>query len=204
MRNYIVLFFLVGNGLLFSQPGTLPVVPQTESQAASSYACSAPEDIQAAIGRAGRGGIESLVAKYPADFWVQRAYIDAMATAGGMRGGSGIVSGPVVESVVARFKQRYDARPGDPEAAYLYAYALINRETGKTVEILTSVTQKAPAFPTAWMTLAILHGYPNFYDRAKQRTYLEGFLKRCPGTPEPRVLYLALQLDRSDTAGRLH
>ena len=199
MRNYVVLFFLVGNGLLFSQSGTLPVVRQTESQAASSYACEAPVDIQAAISRAGRGEIESVGANYPSDFWVQRAYIDAMGTAGGMRGGSGIVSGPVAESVVARFKQSYDARPDDPEAAYLYAYALINRETSKTVEILTSVTQKTPLFPTAWMTLAILHGYPNFYDRAKQRTYLEGFLKRCPDTLEPRVLYLALQLDRSDT-----
>jgi hypothetical protein len=49
------------------------------------------------------------------------------------------------------------------------------------------------------MTLAILHGYPNFYDQAKQRTYLEGFLKRCPDTLEPRVASMALQLDRSDT-----
>ena len=199
MRNYIVLFFLVGNGILFSQPGALPVARQTESPAASSYACSAPNDIQVVITQAGRGGIESLAANHPADFWVQRAYIDAMGTAGGMRGGSGIVGGRVDEAVIARFKQRYDARPEDPEAAYLYAYALIHRETGKTVEILTSLTQKTPAFPTAWMTLAILHGYPNFYDQAKQRTYLEGFLKRCPDTLELWVANMALQLDRSDT-----
>ena len=200
MRNYIVLFFLVGDGLLFSQPGTLLVQRPVENRAANSYACEAPVDLQAAISRAGRSGIESLVTnRYPADFWVQRAYIDAMGTAGGMRGGSGIVGGRVDEAVIARFKQSYDARPEEPEAAYLYAYALIHRETGKTVEILTSVTQKTPAFPTAWMTLAILHLYPNFYDRAKQRTYLEGFLKRCPDTLEPRVANMALQLDRSDT-----
>lgn len=84
MRNYIVLFSLVGNGLLFSQPGTLPGQPPVENRTASSYACGAPVDIQAAISRAGRSGIESLVANHPGDFWVQRAYTDAMGTAGGM------------------------------------------------------------------------------------------------------------------------
>ena len=188
MRNYIVLFFLVGNGLLFSQPGALPVVPQTESQAASSYACEAPEDIQAAI-RAGRGGIESLAAKYPGDFWVQRAHIDSMRGA----------SGAVADSLSSEFKSRYDARPGDPEAAYLYAYTLINKDTAKTIEILTSLTQETSTLAFAWRTLANLHNYPNFYDQAKRRTYLEGFLKRCPDTLDTWVANMAPQLDRSDT-----
>jgi thiol-disulfide isomerase/thioredoxin len=188
MRNYAVLFFLVGNGLLFSQQGALPVVRPVEDRAASSYACEAPEDIRVAITQAGRGGIESLVTKYPGDFWVQRAYIDSMRGA----------SGAVADSLSSEFKSRYDARPDDPEAAYLYAYTLINKGTAKTIEILTSLTQGTSTLPFAWRTLANLHGYPNFYDQAKQRTYLEGFLKRCPDTIDPWVASMALQLDRSD------
>jgi thiol-disulfide isomerase/thioredoxin len=199
MRNYVVLYFLVGNSLLFCQPGAPPVARETESQAAASYACKAPDDIETAITQAGRGGIKSLAARYPTDFWVQRALIDAVGTAGGARGGGGIVGGRVNEAVIAWFKEGYDALPDDPEAAYLYAYSLINRETSKSVEILTSVTRKMPSFPTAWITLAILHGYPNFYDQAKQRTYLEGFLKRCPETLDSRVASMALQLNSSDT-----
>ena len=99
---------------------------------------------------------------------------------------------------MAQFKSRYDARPTDPEAAFLYAYTLVNRDTAKAVEILTSLTQKTPSFPLPWITLAILHGYPGFSYRAKQRTYAEGYLARCPNSFETRVVFLATQLEKSE------
>ncbi len=186
--------------LVFVLVGLVPLGVQS----ATPYSCEAPAQIQDAITQAGPGGIESLLAKYPGDFWVQRAFIDSMAGAGGGRAAivirsiTGIPSGPVAESVIARFQKDYSNRPEDPEAAYLYAYALIHRDTGKSVEILTSVVQKNPDFPAALLTLAILHGYPNWYDQTKARKYTEGYMARCPAAFEPRVASLAIQLDRSD------
>ena len=48
------------------------------------------------------------------------------------------------------------------------------------------------------LTLAILHGYPNWYDTAKARKYTEDYMGQCPDTFEPRIASLAAQLDRSD------
>jgi thiol-disulfide isomerase/thioredoxin len=189
MYRSLLVFVLVG------------LVPLGAQSAAPSYSCEAPAQIQDAITQAGPGGIESLLAKYPSDFWVRRAFIDSMAGSGIvaiLRPSTGMPVGPVAESVIAQFQKDFANRPEDPESAYLYAYALIHRDTGKSVEILTSAAQKTPDFPAALLTLAILHGYPNWYDQAKVRKYTEGYMARCPGTFEPRIASLAAQLDRSD------
>ncbi len=189
MRHILFLTPLLGGALLYSQ------------QTPASYACEAPAGIQVAIIQAGRTGMDPLLARYSGDFWVQRAYIDATASTAGsaMRGGALIVPGRVPDAVVAQFKSRYDAQADDPEAAFLYAYTLVNRDTAKAVEILTFLTKKKPAFPLPWITLAILHGYPGYSDRARQRTYTEGFLARCPSSIEPRVVFMATQLENSET-----
>jgi thiol-disulfide isomerase/thioredoxin len=177
------------------------LVPLGAQSAAKSYSCKAPAQIQDAITQAGPGGIESLLAKYPGDFWVRRAFIDSRASGGSMavlRSSAGIPGGPAAESVIAQFQKDFANRPEDPEAAYLYAYALVHRDTGKSVEILTSLVQKAPDVPAALLTLAILHTYPNWYDQAKVRKYTENYMARCPDTFEPRIASLAAQLDRSD------
>jgi thiol-disulfide isomerase/thioredoxin len=174
--------------------------PLVAQPAAKSHPCEAPAEIQAAINQAGSRGIESLLEQYPNDFWVRLAYIDSrVGSSTGLRGGAGILSGPAEESAIARFRKEYELRPDAPEAAYLYAYSLVHRETGKSIEILTGLTQKIPSFPRAWMTLAVLHNYPNFNDTAKVRKYTENFLALCPNNVEPRVVSLVAQLDRSDT-----
>jgi hypothetical protein len=190
MYRYLLVFVLTG------------LVPLGAQSAAKSYSCEAPDQIRDAIAQSGPGGIESLLAKHPGDFWIQRAFIDSRAGGGGMislRLNAGIPGNPVAESVIAQFQKDYEKRPEDPEAAYLYAYALIHRNTDKSVEILNSVLQKNPDFPAALLTLAILHGYPNWFDQAKVRKYTEGYLARCSDTFEPRIASLATQLDKSDT-----
>lgn len=168
--------------------------------------CEAPAEIQDALSRAGRGSVEALLTQYPGNFWVQRAYIDLMADQGAipangvrLNSGAGIPGGKVAPSVIAQFRKDYESRPEDPYAAYLHAYSLIHTDTGEAVRILTGLTQRTPFFAPTWITLAILHGYPGFYDQTKLRTYTEGFLARCPDTVESRIASLAAQLDRSDT-----
>ncbi len=183
--------------VLFSLIGCVAVCAQAVDQ---SYLCEAPDPIKAAITQVRPGGMEILLAEHPDDFWVRRAYIDSKVS--GMqrlRGGSGIPAGPVEESVITKFRREYEVRSEDPEAAYLYAYALVHKNTAKSIEILNAIIQKTPGFPTAWITLAILHGYPNFYDHAETRKYTERFLALCPETTEPRVAGMAAQLDRSET-----
>jgi thiol-disulfide isomerase/thioredoxin len=190
MYRYLLAFVLAG------------LVPPGAQSATKSYSCEAPNQIKDAITHAGSGGIESLIEKYPGDFWVRRAFIDARSGSGAMAillSSTGIPNGPVTEPVIEQFKKDYENRPEDPEAAYLYAYSLIHRNTDKSVEILSSVLQKTPDFPAALLTLAIIHGYPNWLDQAKARKYTEGYMTRCPDTFEPRIASLAVQLNKSDT-----
>jgi thiol-disulfide isomerase/thioredoxin len=184
--------------LIFVLAGVMPLGAQS---AIKSYSCEAPASIQEAITQAGGRGIEALLAKYPDDFWIRRAFIDSRAGGSSaliLRVSSGIPNGPVEESVIAQFQKDYASRPEDPEAAYLYAYSLIHKDTNKSVEILTSIIQKTPDFPAALLTLAGLHGYPNWSDQTKIRKYTESFLARCPDTTESRIASLATQLDKSD------
>jgi thiol-disulfide isomerase/thioredoxin len=166
--------------------------------AEKSYLCEAPADIQSAINIAGSRGIEALLQKYPSDFWVRLAYIDPSSNNTSLRGNGGIPTGPMQESVINRYRKESEALPGDPEAAYLYAYSLVHKNTAKSVEILTGLTQLAPSFPKPWLSLAAIHTYPDFMDQAKVRKYTEQFLTLCPNTLESRAASLASQLDRSD------
>jgi pentatricopeptide repeat protein len=161
-----------------------------------SYFCEEPAEIRAALldlpslppGPARQEIVKPLVAKYPGDFWAQRIYIDAMREPGGA----------VAGAVVAEFKKRFDAMPGDPEAAYLYAYSLAQKETPKAIEILTAVTRQTPGLPAAWLTLATIYRYPVAFDLEKVRFYWEGYVDRCPHSTDSSAAVLALQLDKSD------
>ena len=167
------------------------------------YPCEAPADVQAAInlarsavpgesprefreGQQKRAG--QLAAQHPSDFWIQRSYIDSMTAS---------VGAVASDELVSEFRQRFDARPDDPETAYLYAYSLFGKNTPKAIEILTSLTVKAPSFPLPWLSLSNIHAYPAFSDEARVQTDGEGFLERCPNSKE--ALALASRLARSDT-----
>jgi thiol-disulfide isomerase/thioredoxin len=167
--------------------------------AEQSFSCEASADIQSAINIAGSRGIEALLQKYPNDFWVRLAHIDSSGKDPLLRGNSGIPTGPTQDLVIDRYRKESETRPKDLESAYLYAYSLVHKNTAKSVEILTGLTQSAPSFPRPWLSLAVISAYPGFSDQDKVRMYTEKFLALCPNTLEPRVAGLALQLDRSDT-----
>jgi hypothetical protein len=186
MHGYLLALVLVGLMSLELQ------------SAAKSYLCEAPPEIQEALTQAGSGGIDSLLSKYPGNFWVLRSFIDYKGRAIGLPPGTLIPPGPIDETIIARFHRDYNAHPTDPEYAYLYAYSLIHRDTKQSIEILTSIVQATPSFHPAWLTLAILYGYPNWSDSSKTSKYLQGYLSQCPDTTDPRVASMALQLDRSD------
>jgi len=173
-----------------------PLLAQTD---AISYKCQAPAQMGDEIRQAGTRGIESLLDKYPADFWVQLAHIDFSAPgAFPQLNVTGIPSGPVDLSIIARYQKYYEDRPEDPQTAFLYAYSLLHRDTPKAIGILTSITEKSPSFPRAWLTLAILYQSPNFMDTKKVKSFFEGYLERCPNSFETRAISMAALLDRSD------
>jgi thiol-disulfide isomerase/thioredoxin len=189
----ILFVSFAGQTLLNAQPNT------------ASYQCEAPVEIRDSISQASADGIESMLKQDPENFWLLRAYIDASTNASAYlasRNGTGIPRGQIYESVVARFQKDYEAKPGDPKAAFLYAYSLIHRNTPKAIEILNDLAQKTPDFPYPYLTLAIIHSNSAFLDLAKQQKYTEEYLARCPDTIEPRIAVFVKQFNKSDILSR--
>jgi thiol-disulfide isomerase/thioredoxin len=192
MNRYLLFLAMMLASPLIAQP------------AEKSYSCEAPADIQNAINSAGLGGAEELLSKYPGNLWVRLAYIDLksgnpMMRIPMMRSSGGIPAGLVEAPLVERYRQESEQSPGDPEAAYLYAYSLIHQNTAKSVEILTGLTKSAPTFPRPWLSLASIYTYPAFTDQAKASKSAGKFLALCPSTLESRIATLAAQFDRTDT-----
>lgn len=161
--------------------------------------CQPPPHIEKIISQANPENIESILDQYPDNFWIQRAYIGFQTASPDPPAQSAVIpQGKVAASVIERFKVKYESHPEDPQAAYLFAYALIHTDTAKSVKILTDITGKAPPFPPGFMTLAILHRYPAFRDPGKQSSYTESFLACCPRTVGRTIANLALQLNKSD------
>jgi thiol-disulfide isomerase/thioredoxin len=167
--------------------------------AEKSYSCQAPTDIQTEINKAGSRGIDELLLKNPGDFWIRLAYIDSKSGSPQLRGNSGVPSSPASDDVIDRFRKESENLSEDPEAAYLYAYSIIHKNTAKSVEILTGLTNSVPSFTRPWLSLAAIYTYPAFSDLAKMRQYTEKYLALCPNTLESRIATSAQQLARSDT-----
>ncbi len=115
--------------------------------------------------------LKALLEKYPDNFFVHRAYIEVFpASMGGSK--------PVVED----YRQRFQAKPEDPQAQYLYARALMGHDTPESIRILTKLVEKHPNFPAALGTLGIIYASPNFRDDAKRTAVVEAFFSQCAET----------------------
>lgn len=187
-------------GLLF-----LGLPALSPGQSAPSNACQPSPQIQAAIRETGKseiagdgqpqdaikarqerqGRFKELFARYPDDFWVSRAYIDAMKY------------GVAPDDVIADFKSRHDANPESSQAAYLYARALTGKDTRKAITILTSTASSVPSFPWSFADLENIYSSPNFRDSGKRNENGETFIRLCPDASEGATI--ATRLDKSDT-----
>lgn len=115
-----------------------------------------------------RERITALYRKYPADFFVRRAYLthtkDSVAS----------------EETIAEFKKYADEHPNDTSARFLYAEALTGRRTPEAIKILEELVAKDPANPWPYRGLASIYQAPRFNDRAKMKSNTQAFVDRCP------------------------
>lgn len=117
--------------------------------------------------------------RYPDDFWVLRTYIKCMN-----------VNEVAPDSVVEEFRRRYEARPGDPEATCLYAYALLRKDTHKALDLFNSILAKTPDSPNVLYCLTQIYRSRVFRDQAKHDVLVRRYLNRCPNSDAGAALAL--------------
>lgn len=85
-----------------------------------------------------------------------------------------------VGSLAEEYKEKLDAHPGDPLYVYLYAHALIGKETPKAIELINLALAKDPELVYAHETLLEVYSTPAFRDPTQIARNLQAFTARCP------------------------
>ena len=85
------------------------------------------------------GLVPALEKQFPGDLWLERLRIDASRTP----------SGAVPDSLVAEYERRYNTALKDSDAAFLYGYALIHKDSRRAIELLTPLSAGDTAMQVA-------------------------------------------------------
>ena len=93
-------------------------------------------------------------------------------------------------------RTQHDQHPDRPVYAFLYAEALIGRDTPAARRMLEELAAAHPELPQTWLTLARISATGNFRDPARAQHALASFLERCPA---PLAASALLQIVRQGT-----
>jgi thiol-disulfide isomerase/thioredoxin len=77
-------------------------------------------------------------------------------------------------------RARHDEHPDRPIYAFLYAEALVGRDTPAARRMLEALAAAHPELPQTWLALARISATGNFRDPAQAQRALASFLERCP------------------------
>ncbi len=116
--------------------------------------------------------IQELLTRFPGDLFVQRTYIASMYRHADK------------DKAIAEYKARYEHSPDDAVVAYLYATALVGRQSAEAIKILDAALQKNPQFPWPHDALAGLYGTPVFQNKDEKVRHVKAFLAACPESLE--------------------
>lgn len=86
---------------------------------------------------------------------------------------------------------------------FLYAEALLDHDTPKSIELTRTIVATDPGFARAHLLLADIYSYGNFADRQKARQELETFFAVCPATLDHQALGLAQSYGGSELAAKI-
>jgi hypothetical protein len=131
-----------------------------------------PSDTEWAFHEKEIAAIQDLLHKYPANFFLQRRYINEM------------YGRPDKAKVIEEYKSQSAANPDSPELAYFYADTVVGRQSPEAIKLFSTALEKDPKFPWPHLSLARIYGSPVFQDKAKQKAHVLAFLDACPDVRE--------------------
>ncbi len=89
-------------------------------------------------------------------------------------------------ATIARYKKLLDEHPGNSMYAFLYAVALIDRDTPQAISRLKSIAENDPFAPLGHAQLGELYEWGKFANREESRKQAIAFYDACPGSLEWR------------------
>jgi thiol-disulfide isomerase/thioredoxin len=122
-----------------------------------------------------RQAVYKLIEQYPDNVFFHLDYL-----LNGDRGGDDKTA------TIARYKKLLDEHPGNSMYPFLYAVALIDRETPEAFSRLKSIPDNDPFAPLSHAQLGELYEWGKFANREEARKQAIAFYDACPGSLEWR------------------
>jgi thiol-disulfide isomerase/thioredoxin len=106
-------------------------------------------------------------------------------------------------ALIDRFRELTQAHAGVPEYEYLYAAALVGKDTPRAMSLAKGAATADPAYPRAHLLLAEIHNWGKFADRPKTQAELDAFFSACPAALDTQALRMAAHSGSKDLQSRL-
>jgi len=87
---------------------------------------------------------------------------------------------PQTGSLAAEFQEKLARRPDDPRYVYLYARALVGKDTPSAIQLLQKATVREPKLPWTYLALTEIYSNAAFRDATKVAKNLRAYHTACP------------------------
>ena len=91
---------------------------------------------------------------------------------------------PQTGSLAAEFQEKLAKHPDDPRYLYLYARALVGKDTPSAIKSLQQAIAREPKLPWTYLALTGIYSSAAFRDGAKVAENLRAYHKACPANPD--------------------
>ena len=116
--------------------------------------------------------IQTLLRQYPGDVFVERTYINSMYRRSDK------------EKVISEYKTRHEQNPDDAKVDYLYALALVGRQSPEAIRLFNEAVKRDPDFAPPHLQLVSIYSSPVFMDKEQRMAHLKAYLEACPASFE--------------------
>jgi thiol-disulfide isomerase/thioredoxin len=118
-----------------------------------------------------RAAVEERLQKTPDEFFLHRLYLEPAPY--------------TRQRAVDRYRRLFQEYPNDINYTYLYARALVGRNTPEALRLFQTILEKDPAYPWVHLTRLEIYRSNLFRDLSKLRASFTAFLEVCPESVEP-------------------
>src|SRR5271157_5457707 len=115
--------------------------------------------------------IRKAQARYPDDLFLNRWLIELQPA-------------PQTGSLAAEFQEKLTQHADDPRYLYLYARALVGKDTPAAIQSLQKVIAREPKLPWTYLALTEIYSSAAFRDAAKVAENLRAYHQTCPANPD--------------------
>ncbi len=107
------------------------------------------------------------------------------------------------QAVIDRYQRLAESDPGDSQRQFLYAEALLGKDTPRSIELANKIIETRPGFARAHLLLADIYSWGKLADRRKTQQQLDSFFQACPATLDSDALALAKRYGNLELAAKL-